>query len=149
MSSTNTSYSQSTKHSFLIIVVAASCIVAAMFGSRNSLSLTIGGINQSETLDYLQISFAFALGQLIMGAISPFAGMIADKYGSGKTLISGILLALLGTILIPYSTTAFTLSISLGVISSTGLGIAGLLNNLFSPFLLYAFHHPMRISNLK
>ena len=126
MSSTNTSNSQSTTQSFLIIVVAASCIVAAMFGSRNSLSLTIGGINQSETLDYLQISFAFALGQLIMGAISPFAGMIADKYGSGKTLISGILLALLGTILIPYSTTAFTLSISLGVISSTGLGIAGL-----------------------
>ena len=126
MSSPNTSNDQNTTQSFLLIVVAASCIVAAMFGSRNSLSLTIGGINQSETLDYLQISFAFALGQLIMGAISPFAGMIADKYGSGKTLISGILLALLGTILIPYSTTLFTLSISLGVISSIGLGIAGL-----------------------
>ena len=126
MSSTNTSKGQSTTESFLIIVVAASCIVAAMFGSRNSLSLTIGGINQSETLDYLQISFAFALGQLLMGAISPFGGMIADKYGSGKTLIVGILLILLGTLLIPYSTTAFTLSISLGVIASIGLGIAGL-----------------------
>ena len=126
MSSTNTSNDQRTPQKFLLIVVAASCIVAAMFGSRNSLSLTIGGINESDTLDYLQISFAFALGQLIMGAISPFAGMIADKYGSGKTLISGILLALFGTILIPYSTTAFTLSISLGVISSIGLGIAGL-----------------------
>ena len=126
MSSTNTSNDQRTSQKFLLTVVAASCIVAAMFGSRNSLSLTIGGINESETLDYLQISFAFALGQLIMGAISPFAGMIADKYGSGKTLISGILLALLGTILIPYSTTLFTLSISLGVISSIGLGIAGL-----------------------
>ena len=126
MSSPNISSGQSTTQSFLLIVVVASCIVAAMFGSRNSLSLTIGGIDQSETLDYLQISFAFALGQLIMGAISPFAGMIADKYGSGKTLVSGILLAMLGTILIPYSTTAFTLSISLGVIASTGLGIAGL-----------------------
>jgi len=126
MSSQNTSRDHSKTQSFLLIVIAASCIVAAMFGSRNSLSLTIGGINESETLDYLQISFAFALGQLVMGAISPFAGMIADKYGSGKTLISGILLALLGTILIPYSTTLFTLSISLGVISSIGLGIAGL-----------------------
>ena len=53
-------------------------------------------------------------------------GMIADKYGSGKTLTVGILLGLLGIILIPYSTTAFTLSISLGVISSIGLGVAGL-----------------------
>ena len=126
MSSPNTSKEQSTNQKYLLIVIAASCLVAAVFGSRNSLSLTIEGMNQSETLDYLQISFAFALGQLFVGAISPFGGMIADKYGSGKTLVSGILLAMLGTILIPYSTTRFTLSISLGVIASTGLGIAGL-----------------------
>ena len=126
MSSPNTSADQSTDQKYLLIVIAASCLVAAVFGSRNSLSLTIEGMNQSETLDYLQISFAFALGQLFVGAISPFGGMIADKYGSGKTLTFGIILSLLGTLLIPYSTTSFTLSISLGIIASTGLGIAGL-----------------------
>ena len=126
MSSFSTSKKQSTDRKYLLIVIAASCIVAAGFGSRNTLPLTIEGINQSETLDYLQISFAFALGQLLMGAISPFGGMIADKFGTGKTLVVGILLILLGTLLIPYSTTAFTLSISLGVIASCGLGIAGL-----------------------
>ena len=126
MSSPNTSKRQSTDHKYLLIVIAASCLVAAVFGSRNSLSLTIEGMNQSETLDYLQISFAFALGQLFVGAISPFGGMIADKYGSGKTLTAGIILSLFGTLLIPYSTTSFTLSISLGIIASTGLGIAGL-----------------------
>ena len=120
MSSRAVSKEQKKDKKFLLIVVAASCLVAAMFGSRNSLSLTIEGIDQSQTLNYLQISFAFALGQLVVGAISPFAGMIADKYGSGKTLTVGILLGLLGIILIPYSTTAFTLSISLGVISSIG-----------------------------
>ena len=126
MSSSGISKEQSTDHKYLLIIIAASCIVAAVFGSRNTLPLAIDGINQSETLNYLQISFAFALGQLFMGAISPFGGMIADKYGSGKTLIIGILLILFGTILIPFSTTAFTLSISLGVIASIGLGIAGL-----------------------
>ena len=126
MSLPNTSQRQSTDQKYLLIVIAASCLVAAVFGSRNSLSLTIEGMNQSETLDYLQISFAFALGQLFVGAISPFGGMIADKYGSGKTLTSGIILSLFGTLLIPYSTTSFTLSISLGIIASTGLGIAGL-----------------------
>ena len=126
MSSPNTSKRQSTDQKYLLIVIAASCLVAAVFGSRNSLSLTIEGMNQSETLDYLQISFAFALGQLFVGAISPFGGMIADKYGSGKTLTAGIILSLFGTLLIPYSTTSFTLSISLGIIASTGLGIAGL-----------------------
>ena len=126
MSSFSTSKKKSTDQKYLLIVIAASFIVAAGFGSRNTLPLTIEGINQSETLDYLQISFAFALGQLLMGAISPFGGMIADKFGTGKTLVVGILLILLGTFLIPYSTTAFTLSISLGVVASCGLGIAGL-----------------------
>ena len=126
MSSSGISKERSTDQKYLLIIIAASCIVAAVFGSRNTLPLAIDGINQSETLNYLQISFAFALGQLFMGAISPFGGMIADKYGSGKTLIIGILLILFGTLLIPYSTTAFTLSISLGVIASIGLGIAGL-----------------------
>ena len=126
MSSSGISKEQSKDQKYLLIIIAASCIVAAVFGSRNTLPLAIDGINQSETLNYLQISFAFALGQLFMGAISPFGGMIADKYGSGKTLIIGILLILFGTLLIPYSITAFTLSISLGVIASIGLGIAGL-----------------------
>jgi len=126
MSSSGISKEQSADQKYLLIIIAASCIVAAVFGSRNTLPLAIDGINQSETLNYLQISFAFALGQLFMGAISPFGGMIADKYGSGKTLIIGILLILFGTLLIPFSTTAFTLSISLGVIASIGLGIAGL-----------------------
>ena len=126
MALSNIPKEQGSDQKYLLIVIAASCIVAAVFGSRNSLSLTIEGINQSETLDYLQISLAFALGQLFIGTISPFGGMIADKYGSGKTLTIGILLSLLGTLLIPYSTTAFTLSISLGVIASSGLGIAGL-----------------------
>ena len=126
MFETTSSKGQSANQSFLLIVIAASCLVAVMFGSRNSLSLTIQGIDQSNTLDYLQISFAFALGQLVVGAISPFGGMIADKYGTGKTLTMGILFALFGMLLIPYSTNVVTLSLSLGIISSIGLGIAGL-----------------------
>ncbi len=126
MSETTSSNGQGANQSFLLIVIAASCLVAVMFGSRNSLSLTIQGIDQSNTLDYLQISFAFALGQLVVGAISPFGGMIADKYGTGKTLTIGILFALFGMLLIPYSTNVVTLSLSLGIISSIGLGIAGL-----------------------
>ena len=126
MSEATSSNGQGANQSFLLIVIAASCLVAVMFGSRNSLSLTIQGIDQSNTLDYLQISFAFALGQLVVGAISPFGGMIADKYGTGKTLTMGILLALFGMLLIPYSTNVVTLSLSLGIISSIGLGIAGL-----------------------
>ena len=74
----------------------------------------------------MQISFAFALGQLVVGAISPFAGMIADKFGSGKTLFIGILMSLIGCMLLPLSTNPISISISLGIISALGAGLAGL-----------------------
>ncbi len=97
-----------------------------MFGGRSSLSLTIEGIGQSDHLNYLHISFAFALGQLVTGVIAPFSGMLADKYGTGKTLVLGVILTILGSFLIPLSLNPITLSVSLGIISSIGIGIAGL-----------------------
>ena len=74
-----------------------------MFGGRSSLSLTIEGIGQSDYLNYLQISFSFALGQLVTGAVAPFSGMLADRYGTGKTLILGVLMTIMGCLLIPLS----------------------------------------------
>ena len=108
------------------MVCTASLFIAVMFGGRSALSLTIEGILQSDYLNYLQISFAFALGQLVTGAIAPFSGMLADKYGTGKTLILGVLMTILGSLLITLSSNPITLSISLGIISSIGIGIAGL-----------------------
>ena len=101
-------------------------LIAVLFGGRNSLSLVIQGINESDNLNYLQISFAFALGQIVVGIISPFSGMMADRYGSGKTLFLGVILTLIGCALIPYATNPITLSISLGAVASIGLGVAGL-----------------------
>ena len=111
---------------FLLVVFTASLFIAVMFGGRSSLSLTIEGIGQSDYLNYLQISFSFALGQLVTGAVAPFSGMLADKYGTGRTLIIGVFMTIIGCLLIPLSSNPITLSISLGIISSLGVGIAGL-----------------------
>ena len=75
---------------YFYIVFAAGSIAAVVFGGRQILPLSIEGINQIETINYLQISFAFAIGQLINGAVTPLAGVMSDKYGSAKTLILGI-----------------------------------------------------------
>ena len=111
---------------FLLVVFTASLFIAVMFGGRSYLSLTIEGIGQSDYLNYLQISFSFALGQLVTGAVAPFSGMLADKYGTGKTLVLGVLMTIVGCLLIPLSSNPITLSISLGIVSSIGIGIAGL-----------------------
>ncbi len=111
---------------FLLVVSAAALFVAVIFGGRSALALTIQGIDQSVFLNYLQISFAFALGQLVIGIVAPFSGMLADEYGTGKTLMLGVVMTISGNLLIPVSSNPMALYISLGVISSIGIGIAGL-----------------------
>ena len=90
---------------YFFILFAADVIQSVVFGGRQTIPLSIEGINLASTLNYLEISFAFAIGQLVSGAVMPLGGAISDKYGSGKTLFLGISISALGCFLIPFSTT--------------------------------------------
>ena len=111
---------------YFYILFAAGVIQSVVFGGRQTIPLSIDGINLASTINYLEISFAFAVGQLITGIVTPLGGAISDRYGSGRTLLVGILISILGCLLIPFSTTPFMLVISIGVLSAGGAGIAGL-----------------------
>ena len=111
---------------YFYILFAAGVIQSVVFGGRQTIPLSIDGINLASTINYLEISFAFAVGQLITGIVTPLGGAISDRYGSGRTLLVGILISILGCLLIPFSTPPFMLVISIGVLSAGGAGIAGL-----------------------
>ena len=110
----------------IFVIFSAGVITSVVFGGRQTIPLSIEGINTKDTLNYLEISFAFALGQLISGAIGPVGGALSDKFGSGKTLLIGVLLSSLGLFLIPISDHAYSLAFSVGILSAGGAGIAGL-----------------------
>ena len=111
---------------YFFILFAAGAIQSVVFGGRQTIPLSIEGINLASTVNYLEISFAFAVGQLISGAVTPLGGAISDKYGSGKTLLLGIIITMIGCFLIPFSNTPLMLVISIGILSAGGSGIAGL-----------------------
>ncbi len=111
---------------YFFIIFAAGSIAAVVFGGRQTLPLSIEGISSIGTINYLQISFAFAIGQLVNGAVTPLAGILSDKYGSAKTLVLGVFLAFLGTIILPFTENAFLLMLCIGLFSSAGTGIANL-----------------------
>ncbi|MDA9228500.1 MFS transporter [Rhodobacteraceae bacterium] len=111
---------------YFFILFSAGAIQSVVFGGRQTIPLSIEGINLASTVNYLEISFAFAVGQLISGAVTPLGGVISDKYGSGKTLLLGIVISTLGCLLIPFSTTPLMLVLSIGILSAGGSGIAGL-----------------------
>ncbi|MFA7670127.1 MAG: MFS transporter [Burkholderiaceae bacterium] len=68
-------------------------------------------------------SLAFAIQNLVWGAGTIFMGMLADRYGSGRTIALGALLYALGLIGMRFATDEFSLYMTAGVL--VGLGQAG------------------------
>ena len=111
---------------YILPIICASIIVAVSFGSRQILPLTIDGIISDSAFDYITLSFAFAVGQVMWGFTNYIGGMIADKFGDEKALFLGIIFAALGCFLIQYSNTTLEIVIAIGLLSAGGTGIAGL-----------------------
>ena len=111
---------------YIFPIICACIIVATSFGSRQILPLTIDGITNDRALDYITLSFAFAVGQVIWGFANYIGGMVADKFGDEKALFLGIILSALGCYLIQYCDSTIEIVIAVGLLSAGGAGIAGL-----------------------
>ena len=108
-----------------LVLLAAAGTFAVTMGARQSMALFISPLNTATGLGIASISLAFAFGQLWWGLTQPFAGMVADRIGTGRVLVAGVLLVVLGTALIPYMTTTWGLVLAIGVLAAGGAGMAG------------------------
>lgn len=68
-------------------------------------------------------AFALALQNLLWGAGQPFAGALADRFGTARVLCAGALLYAAGLAMMAYSTTPGMLNVSGGVL--VGFGLSG------------------------
>jgi predicted MFS family arabinose efflux permease len=110
----------------LWIIAAAGLVFALIFGVRQSQALFISPLNTATGLGIAAISLAFAVAQLMWGITQPFAGAVADKYGSGRVIAIGAVLVMVGTVLTPYAQTTWMLILLIGVVAAGGAGMAGL-----------------------
>ena len=105
-----------------IVTLAAAAILMVTMGARQSLGLFVSPLNSATGLGIATISLALAVGQLMWGVIQPVAGAVADRYGSGKVLVAGLVVLSIGSALTPFMTSAFGLIVSLGLLSAIGSG---------------------------
>jgi predicted MFS family arabinose efflux permease len=110
---------------FWLVLLAAAGTFALTLGTRQTMGLFLSPLNTSTGLGLASISLAFAFGQLWWGLTQPFAGVIADKIGTGRVLLAGASLVALGTFITPYMTTTAGLVFAIGILSAGGAGMAG------------------------
>ncbi|MGO4738223.1 MFS transporter [Bosea sp. 2KB_26] len=104
------------------IVVAAGCLIALItFGPRASAGL----FQIPMTLEFGwgrdTFSIAIALQNLLWGLGAPFAGAVADRFGTVRVLCFGALLYAAGLVVMAYATTPMTMHLGAGVLIGFGL----------------------------
>lgn len=104
------------------LMLCAAAILMITMGARQTTGLFVSPINTSTGLGIVSISFAFAVGQFVWGAVQPVFGAISDKYGSVRVLVAGGVLLALGTALTPFVDSQWGLLLTMGVLSAAGAG---------------------------
>jgi MFS family permease len=111
------------------IILVAGCLIAMVtFGPRASAGLFQIPMTTTHGWGRDVFSFAIALQNLLWGVGQPFAGAVADRFGTVKVLCAGAILYALGLIVMATSTTPSTMTIGAGVL--IGFGLSGCSFNL-------------------
>jgi len=105
------------------LVIVCGCVIALLsFGPRSAMGFFFQPITEAHDWNREIFALAIAIQNLIWGAAQPVAGMMADRYGTWKTLSLGAVLYAIGLLLMANAETPVALHLSAGVL--IGLGIA-------------------------
>ena len=112
-------------HALWLVLLAAAGTFALTMGVRQTMGLYLSSVNTSTGLGIANISLAFAFGQLWWGLTQPFAGAVADRIGTARVLMIGVVLIAIGTVITPLMTSTWGLILAIGVLAAGGAGMAG------------------------
>jgi len=107
-----------------VVIIACGCLMAILtFGPRSTFGFFLQPLSVELGVGRDVFALAVAIQNLLWGAAQPFAGAIADRFGTLRSLWVGALLYAAGLVLMAYSTTPGMLTLSAGVL--IGFGLAG------------------------
>jgi len=109
----------------LVVLICSGMILTLALGTRHTFGLYLPPMTLDLGWDRGTFAIAIALQNLVYGAATPFAGIIADKYGAHRVLAGGTLLYALGIALMGFSTTGWEFSLTAGLLVGTGLSCSG------------------------
>jgi MFS family permease len=112
-----------------LVIVVCGCLIGMLtFGPRSAFGFFMQPMSREFAWGRDVFGLALAIQNLLWGIGQPFAGAIADRFGSLRVISAGALLYAAGLIIMRYAATPLSLDISAGVL--IGLGLSGCSFNL-------------------
>lgn len=106
-----------------VVLACGSVILMLVLGIRQSFGLFLQPMSSDLGWGRETFAFALALQNLVWGVAQPFAGMIADRFGAARVIVSAGVLYALGLALMAFSETGLAFDIGAGIF--VGLGLSG------------------------
>jgi MFS family permease len=106
------------------VILVCGCVIAMVsFGPRSSLGLFLTPLSNTQGWGRDVFALALAIQNILWGLGQPFAGAIADRFGSVRVMGLGAVLYGLGLALMAHATTPGMLDLTAGVL--IGFGLSG------------------------
>lgn len=105
------------------VLLCGGAIIMLSLGIRHGFGIFLRPMTMDLHWPRATFALAIALQNLVWGISQPFVGMIADRYGAGRVLVTGAILYALGLVFMAQATTGLALAVSTGVL--IGLGLSG------------------------
>lgn len=105
-----------------VVLACGAALLAISVGVRHGFGLWLQPMSMEHGWGREVFGFAIAVQNLVWGASQPFVGMLADRYGAGKTAIVGAALYIVGLVLMANAHSPQMLVLSAGLL--IGLGLA-------------------------
>jgi MFS family permease len=113
----------------LLVMIVCGCVIATIsFGPRSALGNFLRPMSIDNGWDRDIFALAVAMQTLLYGAVQPFAGALADRFGTLRVIVGGATLYALGILMMAHATTPGMLYLSNGVL--IGFGLSGCSFNL-------------------
>ncbi|MBU3739316.1 MAG: MFS transporter [Rhodoferax sp.] len=98
------------------VLVCGACILTLSMGTRHGFGLWLQPISQARGWGRETFAFAMAVQNLSWGVFGIFAGMVADRYGAFRVMVTGALLYALGLAGMALASTPWLLSLTTGLL---------------------------------
>ena len=107
-----------------LVILLCGCLIAALsFGPRSVLGFFLSPISTEHGWGRDLIGLALAIQMLLWGAVQPFAGAIADRFGPVLVLSAGAIVYAVGLAMMAHAGSPAMLHFSAGIL--IGAGLAG------------------------
>src|ERR1700722_13071728 len=112
-----------------LVIVVCGCLIAMLtFGPRSAFGFFMQPMSREFAWGRDVFALSLAIQNLLWGIGQPFAGAIADRFGSLRVISVGALMYAAGLIMMRYASTPLSLDVSAGVL--IGFGLSGCSFNL-------------------